>query len=201
MTEDLKNLAFEMHRRGIPPRYFAAQIRRGVPPQEIIAAWPVRPLSSRVGSRRFRRRLVVGIYTSWVVVALIAKLTSMTSSGWIISGFSVLGVVVAANLIISAVWLNRRTYINAPALADDELDERLVQVRNRAFHQAYRVLIPVALVAWLLSLVVIRIEPGAQGWNDAFLIYAGVVMLAATLPTAIVAWGEPDPAEPEQPPT
>lgn len=50
MTEDLKILALEMQRRGIPPRYFAAQMRRGMSPQEIFAAWPKRPPSERIGN-------------------------------------------------------------------------------------------------------------------------------------------------------
>jgi hypothetical protein len=37
--------------------------------------------------------------------------------------------------------------------------------------------------------------------DRAFLIFAGVALVATTLPTAIVAWNEPDPSETEPSPT
>ena len=72
MTDDLKNLAGEMRRRNIPPRYVAAQLKRGVPAQDIIAAWPVRPHLDRIGSRQWRRRLLIATYGGWLLVALLS---------------------------------------------------------------------------------------------------------------------------------
>ena len=40
-------------------------------------------------------------------------------------------------------------------------------------------------------------QPGKPGYTSAFVIYFAVALLASTLPTAIWAWREPDPAEPE----
>jgi hypothetical protein len=195
--EDLSVLATELKRRGMSPGYFKAQRRRGMSAQEIFAAWPERRLSNRVGSRRFRRRLVVGTYAGWLLIAAIVKVMTLTDPKWSTSAIPVFSVLLVANSIISLVFLSRRTYINAPELADEELDERLVQIRNHAFRRAYQFVVPLALAGWLVSMVVMQVQSGAQGWTNAFLIYSGVAMLATTLPTAIIAWREPDPPEPE----
>ena len=94
--------------------------------------------------------------------------------------------------IIWFIWLGR-TYVNAPRLADAELDERLLQVKNRAYRTAYLVLAPVAVVAWLLSLGVLQLQPNDQGRIVTLVLLFGTALLAGTLPTAIVAWREPDP--------
>ena len=195
MTEDLKNLAFEMQRRGIPPRYFAAQMRRGMSPQEIFAAWPSRPPSERIGTRRFRRRLVVGTYGGWLLVTAILMVLSTT-----VTHFPLFAFVVFLNAIVMLIWLWPRSFINREMRASDAgLDERLVQNRNLAFRTAYQVFASVALLAWPLSLAVVWYQGGTQGWTNAIVIYAGASLVATTLPIAIWAWREPDPAEPEPP--
>ena len=188
MSEDLENLALELRRRGIPPRYFAEQKRRGMSPQQIIAAWPPRPISNRVGSRRFRRRLVVGTYGGWLVIAAIVKLMSLSSAKtWTVF------VLLIASAIVQAIWLSRRTIINTPKLADEELDERLVQIKNQAYRRAFQVFGPVAIIGWLLSWAAITLQPGDQGTINALILFCGVALLSGTLPTVIVAWREPDP--------
>jgi uncharacterized membrane protein len=189
MTDDLKNLAAEMRRRDIPPRYFAAQMKRGVPAQEIIAAWPVRPHVQRIGSRRSRRLLVIASYGGWLLVALLSKLLS--SPGLHFPSFALL-----ANAFAAAILLSRRTFLNRAVLAGDSgLDERLVQNRNQAFRLAFQVFVLVALAAWAVSVTLVH-QP-----SDALLIYLGVALLGTTLPTVIWAWREPDPPEPEPPAT
>jgi hypothetical protein len=165
------------------------------PEHPVIAAWHRRPLSSRVGSRRFRRRLLVATYAAWIAVAVIVKLLSFVypRSSWLI------WVLLAANVIIQAFWVERRTIISTPALADAELDERLVQTRNAAFRTAFRPFALVALIGWLVSIEAMQAQPNDQGFLNAFLIFFGVALLASTLPTAIVAWREPDPTEAEPP--
>jgi hypothetical protein len=44
-----------------------------------------------------------------------------------------------------------------------------------------------------LSLLAVTQQPGNEGLTNALLMFFGVAMLATTLPTAIVAWREPDP--------
>jgi hypothetical protein len=157
--------------------------------QEIVDAWNRRPVSNRVGSRRFRRRLVVATYGGWLVVAVILRLTI-----WSSPNFGGLLVLVIMNSIVSAVWFGRKTYLNREVMETDAgLDERLVQNRNQAFRRAFQVFAPVALIAWLLSMVAMTLQPGDPGLRNAVLIFIGVALLGTTLPTAIVAWREPDP--------
>lgn len=200
MKDDLKDLAVELKRRGISPGYFQDQKRRGIPTQEIWAAWPRRPLSNRVGSRRFRRRLVVGTYVSWLLIAAIARLATLPFPGWVQPGLWISIGLVSFNSLVGILWLSRRTYINSPALGDAELDERLVQIRNQAYRRAFQVFVPVAVIALPLTWGVIMSQPNNQGYFNAWIIFSGVALLAMTLPTAIVAWNEPDPTEPEPAP-
>lgn len=197
MTDDLKDFAAEMRRRHIPPRYVAAELKRGVPPQDIISAWPVPTHLDRIGSRRSRRRLVVVTYGGWLLVALLAKLLSPADQR-----FLILVPVLLANAIAALIWLNRRTFLNREVLAGDSgLDERLVQNRNRAFRVAFQVFAPVALIGWLISFLAFQLEGNERGTGDSFLIYMGVALLGTTLPAVIWAWREPDPSEPEPPAT
>ncbi len=194
MTDDLENLAGEMRRRNIPPRYFAAQLKRGVPAQDIIAAWPVQPRPprlDRIGSRLWRRRLVIATYGGWLLVALLSKLLGAGDQR-----FLIFPPILLANGLAALILLNRRTFLNREVLAGDSgLDERLVQNRNQAFRLAFQVFVLVALAAWAVSVTLVH-QP-----SDALLIYLGVALLGTTLPTVIWAWREPDPPEPEPPAT
>ena len=98
---------------------------------------------------------------------------------------------------VLAVWLGRRTYVNAPQIADRELDERLVQIKNQAYRTAFKIFAAFVVLAWPLSLFLLFDQPNDHGITRAFLICGGIGLLASTLPTAIVAWREPDPVEPE----
>jgi uncharacterized membrane protein len=193
MTQNFEDLwAPELKRKGIPTKYFAAQMRRGMSPESIVAAFPERRLSTRVGSRRFRRRLLVGIYAGWLLVAAYVKVASSASPG----SSQPFGVLLLANAMFQAiwfVWLGQRTYVNAPQVADSDLDERLVQVKNQAFRRAFQVFVPVALIGWVVSLLAVTSQPNHDGLINSQILFFGVALLATTLPTAIVAWREPDP--------
>jgi hypothetical protein len=151
------------------------------------------PLFYKVGSRRLRRRLVVVTYGGWLLVAAIVELWSLssTSHGW----YAALPFLVIANSIFQLVWMVwlGRTYVNAPRLADAELDERLLQIKNLAYRRAYLVIAPVAVISWLLSLAALQWQPNDQGRVITLVLVAGVALLMGTLPTTIVAWQEPDP--------
>jgi hypothetical protein len=157
--------------------------------------------SNRVGSRRFRRGLVLATYGGWVLVAMILKVISVSTSS---SGF-VAPALFCTTAVAWLVFIGRRTYINREVLASDTgLDERLVQNRNLAFRRAFQVFAMVVIVAWPISLMAIfwgpppwTVQPSSQGFVNAFLIYFGALVLATTLPAAIWLWREPDPAEPE----
>jgi hypothetical protein len=162
---------------------------------EVIAAWHRRPISTRVGSRRFRRRLLIATYTAWIAAAAIVKVLSFGP----LPPFLLTGILLAANLIIQGIWVGSRTIISTPTLVDAELDERMVQIRNAAFRTAFRVFAWVVLIGWIVAIAAIQLQPNNEGFLNAWLIFFGVALLASTLPTAIVAWHEPDPTEPEPP--
>ena len=174
------------------------QKRRGMSKQQINDAWfPKPPTYNRIGSRRFRRRLVLATYGGWLLIAGIVVLTSMTVPGSIQPAL-VFPILFLADAVVLGVWFFRKTYISREVLSTDAgLDERLVQNRNHAFRRAFQIFAPLVLLAWPLSLGVMAAQPGAQGYNNAFVIYFTVALLASTLPTALWAWREPDPAEPE----
>jgi len=199
MTEDFENASVaELKRRGVPPKQILAEMkRRGMSSREFIDAWsPKPPISNKVGSQRLRRRVVVAMYGTWVLVALGAVFGAPAQGKWITAGLIVLAIAALITMTLSVTWLSRRTYVNSPQLADRELDERLVQIKNQAYQTAFKIFVGFTVVAWPLSLFVLFDQPGAHGITRAFLIFGGVGLLASTLPTAIVSWREPDPDEP-----
>lgn len=199
MNEDLENPSVaELKRSGMPPKQVLAEMkRRGMTSQEMIDAWsPKPPVSSRVGSRSLRRRVVIAMYGTYLLIALGLQLSFVASARWMTAGLGVLAVVAIAGATLSNGWLGRRTYVNAPQLEDRELDERLVQIKNQAYRTAYKIITPSVLVAGPLAYLLLSIEPGSHGIAHAVLIYGFIALLVTTLPTAVMAWREPDP-EPE----
>jgi uncharacterized membrane protein len=200
MTQDFETASVaELKRRGVPPKQILAEMkRRGMPPQEFIDAWsPKPPISNKVGSRTLRRRVVVAMYGTWLLVALAATLGVQAQGKWMTAGLIVLAIGALITMTLSVTWLGRRTYVNSPQLADRELDERLVQIKNQAYRTAFRIFAAYVAVAWPLSLLVLFNNPAGRGATGAILIFASLGLLVTTLPTAIVAWREPDPVEPE----
>ncbi|HEV2033432.1 MAG TPA: hypothetical protein VGU71_04430 [Candidatus Dormibacteraeota bacterium] len=201
MTEDFDNLTVaELKQRGVPPKQILAEMkRRGMSSREFIEAWsPKPPISSRVGSRSLRRRVVMAMYGSWLLIPLGFVLSFQArGSNLKLAIVSALALGAAAIVTASSVWLGRRTYVNSPQLLDSELDERLVQVKNQAYRTAFQIFGALVLIAWPLSLLLLVNNPGGNGITTSLLIVGGVALLITTLPTAIVAWREPDPTEPE----
>jgi hypothetical protein len=201
MIDDFEKLSVtELRLRGMTSdKILAEQKRRGMSKQQINDAWfPKPPTYNRIGSRRFRRRLVLATYGGWLLVAVILLLISRIYPQSLLTA-EVLPVLLVANSVVLGVWFFRRTYISREVLASDAgLDERLVQNRNHAFRRAFQIFVPVVMLAWPISMAVIAVEPGQQGYIGALLIYLAAAIVAPTLPTAIWAWRESDPVEPEK---
>jgi hypothetical protein len=196
MIDDFEKLSVtELRLRGMPSdQILAEQKRRGMSRQEINDAWfPKPPTYNRIGSRNFRRRLVLATYGGWFLIAAIVVVSSMTLPTPITPALA-FPLLFIANAVVMGVWFLRKTYISREVLSTDAgLDERLVQNRNQAFRRAFQIFAPLVLLAWPSSLAVMAAEPGERGYNIAFVIYFAVAILAATLPTALWAWREPDP--------
>jgi hypothetical protein len=196
MTDDIQNLSVaELRQMGVPPKQILAETkRRGMSNKDFVAEWsPKPPISSRVGSRSLRRKVVMAMYGSYLLIALGMQLSFQASGRWMTAGLGVLAVVAVAAATVANGWLGRRTYVNAPQLADPELDERLVQIKNQAYRSGYKIIAPLVLVAAPVAYFLLSIEPGGHGVSHAVLIYGFLALLVTTLPTAIVAWREPDP--------
>jgi hypothetical protein len=197
MIDDFDKLTVtELRQRGMTSdKILAEQKRRGMSKQAIDDAWFPKPHTyNRIGSRRFRRLLVLGTYGGWLMAAVILMLITPRDSS-----FPVIPFVPLVNALVALVWFGRKTYLGREVLAGDAgLDERLVQNRNQAFRGAFRLFAAGVLIAWPVSLAVMWLQPGDHGLAIAVLIFAGAALLGTTLPTAIWAWREPDPVEPEK---
>jgi hypothetical protein len=196
MIDDFDKLSVtDLRLRGMTSdKILAEQKRRGMSKEAIHDAWfPKPPSYNRIGSRRFRRRLVIATYGGWLLVATVVVLISTIYPGSLFS-YEAVPFLFIANAVILGVWFFRKTYISREVLSTDAgLDERLVQNRNHAFRRAFQIFAPLVLVAWPLSIAVTAALPGRPGNTTAFVMYFAVALVAPTLPTAIWAWREPDP--------
>src|ERR1700694_6324630 len=117
MIEDFENLSVaELKQKGIPPKQILAEMkRRGMSNQEFVEAWsPKPPISSRVGSRSLRRKVVIAMYGSYFLIALGMQLSFQASGRWMTAGLGVLAVVAVAAATVANGWLGRRTAVNHP---------------------------------------------------------------------------------------
>jgi hypothetical protein len=196
MIDDFDKLSVtELRLRGMTSdKILAEQKRRGMSKEQINDAWyPKPPSYNRIGSRKFRRRLVLATYGGWFLIAAIVVVSSMTQPTPVTPALA-FPLLFIANAVVMGFWFVRKTYISREVLSTDSgLDERLLQNRNHAFRRAFQIFAPLVLVAWASTFVVMAAEPGERGYDIAFVIYFAVAILAATLPTTLWAWREPDP--------
>jgi hypothetical protein len=90
-----------------------------------------------------------------------------------------------------ALYAYRHAMAQAP---DSQLDERQIAVRDRAYLSAYRVFVALVLVALLLAGVVPDIldRPLEMTFETVQPLFWGAMLYSIILPSAIVAWQEPD---------
>jgi hypothetical protein len=148
-------------------------------------------------STRRRRAVVIGLYASYL--ALIACFAGAGRSGF--------GLVLLVALLPTAavlVWsFMALSQIALPYASESvgvklpELDERQLQVRDRAFYRAYQVLSSVAGL-WIVYETIARTSTRPWFWvpvsfDEYQALVWGYLLLAMTLPSAVIAWTEPDP--------
>lgn len=149
-------------------------------------------------SSRRRRAVVVALYTSYL--ALVACFAGAGRSGMGLVLLAAL-IPVAAVLIWSFLALSQ---IALPYTSEGvgvvlpELDERQLQVRDRAFYRAYQMLSSMAGL-WIVYETIARTSKRQWFWvpvsfDEYQAIVWGYLLLAMTLPSAVIAWTEPDPA-------
>ncbi|MBO0933798.1 hypothetical protein [Fibrella aquatilis] len=131
---------------------------------------------------RLRRVAVAVQLLCYPIVFIVGRWLELS-----VSLSSLLGLVAVIGMI---VYLYRGTGFwqlgNAP---DNQLDERQLQVRNRVYRLAY---IGVATLVLALLLVAIFGFPLPQGFDDVQPFYWTIATIVLTLPSAILAWTEPD---------
>jgi hypothetical protein len=103
-------------------------------------------------------------------------------------------------LILGSLFAMWRIYAFRSHLAqapDAQLDERQVQIRDRAYLDSYRIFVGVTLVALvLLGLVPGMVDkPLTLTFDVVNWFVTGAVLISLVLPSAVVAWREPDLAD------
>lgn len=163
-------------------------VTRNVAQSTAPRAWKTR-LMSRTG----RRRLVLGLVAVCTALMFLGLLR-VKGPEWVV----IIGLLVAEDGLL--LYVTRQV----AELPQGVVDERQEAVRNRAYRLAYRIVMH-ALI-WPTGLIIVLISFGdPHGWlaaigkNTPLVIALGVsgTQLLAFLPTMMLAWTEPDPAEGE----
>jgi sterol desaturase/sphingolipid hydroxylase (fatty acid hydroxylase superfamily) len=150
--------------------------------------------------RRQRRRLVAGTYLGYA--GLLAAFTLVyyvldhsNSVGLALLGLA--GSVVAIAITLGSYLALLSSTLNYPNLPQRMLDERQQAVRDRAYRIAFHLLTGLSLLAVLYCMLAAL---SGRLWlprtfNEFQAVFWGVLILATTLPTAVISWTEPEPPE------
>lgn len=156
-------------------------------------------IERRFAGRRARRRLVVAwaaVIVVTAVVTLVVRLQDALGPALFVGGVELRLVAQAAPGFVLAValgWMVRTAVRGVADLPDEDIDEREVALRDRAYVVAYRVL--VATVAFLLATAYIvadasstqAVAASVAGWvlSDALFVF---IPLVGFLPSSVLAW-------------
>ncbi len=140
-------------------------------------------------TRTHRRIAVLATYLGYLAMIGVWFVASSYRSVGLFIVVSVLGIVMLSGLgvlLTSWIW----SAANAP---DPELDERQQRVRDRAYLHSYQTFAGLVTLAGFYAAV--AWDNGwwlPATWNHVQAVMWGVLLLALTLPAAVVAWREPD---------
>lgn len=150
------------------------------------------PVSDRIGPRRGRRRKVVALYGSYFLIcgSSAAQTLSHSKPGLIFALVLLLTGVAAA--AYGFFGLMGRTFINAPNLRESVLDERQRQRRNDAIQRAFPALGMFSALCLLYAIVTGTMVPAWRNETVVDALFWAVFLLCVSLPSAIIAWTEPD---------
>jgi MFS family permease len=155
----------------------------------------------RIDRQSRRRALVVTLYLSYVALiacfALAGKsgIALLFTAGLLPAGLVLVGTFVA----ISQLALPYATEGTGAELRT--VDERQIQVRDRAFYRGYQVL-SALFGLWIVYETIARTSRLDWLWvpstfDEYQAIVWGYLLISMTLPSAIIAWTEPDLEESE----
>jgi hypothetical protein len=132
-------------------------------------------------TQRARRGLVVALYAAPITASIIAAL----GNGAIGALFVTIPLLLSA--IVFLLWLVGATQARAD-LPDEYLDEREIKVRNEVFLNAFRILMALISIAFIISEFLAEFARVRPVQIIGLLFFLGLF-----LPTAIMAWTQPDP--------
>lgn len=150
-----------------------------------------RPLEERTEPPVPVRRLAAVVsVVAYPVIAfgLEADLTPVRDAVGAVGYTAVLAVpVLVWALAVAVVYQFRRRLAQAP---DEQLDERERELRDAAYLTSYRLLGAALVLCFLASLAVVPLVAGDRtvSLDGVLAAFASLVMVAATLPSAVVAW-------------
>ncbi len=153
---------------------------------------PLDEVSRQPLSRLRRRAAVLAAYLGYLSMISVWYVASARESAGLFILVSVLAVVMLAGLVLlftSWVWYAA----NSP---DPSLDERQQRVRDRAYLHSYQLFAGAVTLAGLYA--GIAWDNGwwlPSTWNQVQAAMWGLLLLAMTLPAAVVAWTEPEPSD------
>lgn len=157
------------------------------------------PISTRIGTRAQRRRMVVLLYLGYPLgvgaVWLSEQLREANAFPLVYAAGAVAIVGILAT-IVAYFKLMGRTTVNLPNISGRALDERQRRVRDGAFRGAYYTLMTLVTLigAAVLLVSIFGNAPTFSVTNGtAQVTWWGIFIVTNTLPTAIIAWNEPNP--------
>lgn len=147
-------------------------------------------MTSQIPRQTVRRRNVLLLLTSYPIVSALLWATLRDSA------FFALAHLVTTVVILWVLGIERVGRVGK-AIGDDidaRLDERQLALRNAAYLDAYRIVSAVVLlgVLWIalgIDLGLWWVPSTFHEWN---LIFWGLFIYTTTLPSAFLAWREPD---------
>jgi len=154
-------------------------------------------ISTHVPPQPHRRRLVVALYGGLALAVLAIEVRQSLYHYQGLPSVILLGVALAALLVAGLGYraLMRRTVINLPHLTNYVPDERQRAVRDGAYRTAYR-LVATAIGALFIAVTFLNGEALLTRFpREASGLLFYLFAVASTLPTAVIAWTEPDPPD------
>jgi hypothetical protein len=149
-------------------------------------------VSGEIGSLLRRRGSVVALYGSYVIICAGVAVNANATTPIVHAVAGALMLAGGAAACYGVVTLLGRTFVNAPNVRDSALDERQRARRNEALVRAYPVIGMFTAVS-LLYMMAGDAWPALRNDTVIEALFWGIFLLAISLPSAIIAWTEPDP--------
>lgn len=143
-----------------------------------------------------RRLFVTLMYTSYIAIAILPGFARAQSGPFAMLGLLAVG---TAGLVLFGCWLALTGLLREYGSPGDtrlftSRDERQTAVRHRAFVRAYAILAALLCVACVYATIAFDAGLWLPDANSRRPILFGLIFLCASLPSAVIAWTEPDPA-------